>query len=82
MKANPPTKRPRFKRWTYAKAVVNRVHVGQWLRLTHYAKSMGLQGYAKDDRGRVMRIDPPVGLVMRRTGQSGASTYFAGLWRV
>lgn len=69
------------KRWRYAKGVVNRVHVGQWLRLTRYAKRIGLQRRARTDSGRVMRIDPPVGLLMKRDGQRQASSYFAGFWR-
>lgn len=69
------------RRWSYAKGVVNRVRVGQWLRLTRYAKKMGFQGHAKSDRGRVVRKDPPVGLVVHREGLSHPTTYFAGLWR-
>lgn len=69
-------------RWQYAKGVVNSTYVGAWLRLTRHAKRQGLQGRAKSDWGRVVRIDPPVGLVIRRDGLSGPTGYFAGFWRI
>ena len=69
-------------RWQYAKAVVNSTHVGAWVRLTRHAKNQGLQGRAKSDYGRVIRVEPPVGLVVKRDGLTTAESYFAGLWRV
>jgi hypothetical protein len=69
-------------RWQYAKGIVNSTYVGAWLRLTQHAKARGLQGRAKSDWGRVVKIDPPVGLMIRRDGLSTPDSYFAGLWRI
>ena len=69
-------------RWSYAKGIVNSTYVGAWLRLTEHAKRQGLQGRAKSDWGRVVRKEPPVGLVVKRDGLSTPTSYFAGLWRI
>jgi hypothetical protein len=69
-------------RWAYAKGIVNSTYVGAWLRLTRHAKRQGLQGRARSDWGRVVRIGPPVGLMIRREGLSTPASYFAGLWRI
>lgn len=69
-------------RWRYAKGVVNSTYVGAWLRFTRHALRQGLQGRARSDFGRVVRKDPPVGLVIQRDGLSTPVSYFAGLWRI
>ena len=69
-------------RWAYAKGIVRSTYVGAWLRLTHHAKRQGLQGRARSDWGRVIRKDPPVGLIVQRDGLSTPDSYFAGLWRI
>ena len=65
-----------------ARRTVAKVRPGDVVRMIPSALACGLNGRAKSEFARVVRISPPFRIKVQRHGLRHAEWYWAGFWRV